>query len=370
MKIIPRTFSVLNPNEKLEPLYTIKKFPISMSCVKSIKWNEDVFYDMKWGISSSGHIELMEMVDPNLIYKNYHNPGSVGKIWKDHHSTFYKFISQDRFKEVLEIGGSSGRLVDNFCLHSTKFNWSIIEPSVQAKHTDGRVDLIEGYFENHNFNKKFDTIVHSHVFEHVYDPVVFLRKIYDLLEDDGLHYISIPNMHHWLSHGFTSTLSFEHTFYVDDLVLEHLLSRTGFKVVDKIVDPHSILIKSIKTKNTAIINHNFTYIKKLFDTYIESITKDAAEILTKLGNEKFYLFGGHIFSQALLNLGLNMDNVECIIDNDIQKHYKRLYGTTCLIKPSTVLAEDENPIVVLRGGPYHNEIMKTLLSINPNTRFV
>lgn len=370
MKIITRTHSVINPTEQLTPIATIKNFPISMSCMKSLKWNEDLFYDMKWGISESGHIELMELLDPNLIYKNYHNPGSVGKIWKDHHNRLYEFISKDNFKNVLEIGGSSGRLVDNFCLHSTKFNWSIIEPSVQAAHTDGRVDLIEGYFENHDFNTTFDTIVHSHVFEHVYDPLKFLQKIYQLLKPNGLHYISLPNMNYWLRNKFTNTLSFEHTFYVDDLVLEHLLSRTGFKVLEKIIDNHSVFIKSIKVENCETVNYDFTYVKDIFKNYMTGIQADADYIKEQLFDQKFYLFGGHIFSQSLLNLGLNIDNVECILDNDIQKHYKRLYGTTCLVKPTSVLAEDENPIVILRGGPYHEEIKKSILNINQNTRFL
>ncbi len=366
MKIIKRSHSIINPDEILTPVETIAHFPITANSVESLRWDSDLYHDMKWGISESGHIELMELIDPNLIYKNYHNPGTIGKTWQHHHESFYEFIKKDHYNDVLEIGGSNGRLVDNFCLHSTKFNWSIIEPSPQSSHTDRRVELIEGYFEQHKFEKQYDTIVHSHVFEHIYEPRLFLSKVHSLLKPNGLHYISIPNMKYWLDQGFTNTLFFEHTFYVDDLVIEYLLQEIGFEIVEKIITNHSIFVKSKKTKST-IKEFDFSYIKELFTKFIITTKKDTNDLSKKLQNKKFYLFGGHIFSQMLLNLGLDQNDVVCILDNDPTKHYKRLYGTSCLIKPVSVLYEEKNPIVVLRGGAYSHEIKKSILNVNPNT---
>lgn len=366
MKIINRYRSCINPNETLELIENIPNFPITANSVDSLRWDEDLTHDMKWGISQSGHIELMELVDPNLIYKHYHNPGTIGKTWKTHHETFYEFIKKDYFFNVLEIGGSNGRLVDNFCLHSTKFNWSIIEPSTQNAPTDRRIELIEGYFEKHDFNNQYDTIVHSHVFEHIYDPIPFLNKVYSLLRPNGLHYISIPNMKHWLDNGYTNTLFFEHTFYVDEYVIEYLLDQTGFEIIDKKVSDHSIFIRSKKTNTFSKKVIDFSYIKNLFNKFMINTKKDTENIKTELGDSKFYIFGGHIFSQMLFNLGLDQRNVICILDNDPHKHYKRLYGTYCLIKPTSVLQNDKQPIVVLRGGAYSNEIKKSILTINPN----
>ena len=370
MKKISRTQCAIDGIGAIHPLYTIRQFPISMSCVTHSE-DEDIFEDMHWGYSDAGHVQLLEMLDPNLIYKNYHNPGTVGKIWREHHRTFAEFIKQSKFHNVLEIGGASGSLVENFICDDTEFNWTIVEPSNSNKFNDNRVHLIKGYFEEFSFESKYDTVVHSHCFEHAYDPIKFLQKIYDLLEYGDYHYISIPNMKHWLDNGFTNTLSFEHTFYVDENVLTTLLYKSGFRIIDKIVSEHSIFVRAVKiTSKTINPNIDFTYVKKVFDNYITSLEADVKNINEQIIDRPFYLFGGHIFAQSLINMGLKSSQIVCILDNDPQKQGKRLYGTNCIVQSPKCLKDVKNPLVVLRGGSYSKEIKDSILAINPHTLFV
>lgn len=370
MKKIPRSQCAIDGIGKIHPLYTIKQFPISMSCVTHSA-DEDLFEDMHWGYSDSGHVQLLEMLDPDLIYKSYHSPGTVGKMWREHHRMFAEFIQQAKFSNVLEIGGASGSLVENFSELDKDFKWTIVEPSNSAKFDDPRVHLINGYFEDFTFDSKYDTIVHSHCFEHAYDPVKFLQKIYDLLDYGDYHYISIPNMKHWLDNGFTNTLSFEHTFYVDENVLTTLLYKSGFQVVDKIVSEHSVFVRAAKiTSKTINPNIDFSYVKTVFDNYITSLEEDVRQINKQVMDQKFYLFGGHIFAQSLINMGLQESQIVCILDNDPQKQGKRLYGTNCIVQSPKCLENAVNPIVVLRGGPYTEEIKDSILDINPYTLFV
>ena len=59
--------------------------------------------------------------------------------------------------------------------------------------------FLRGFFDaKRSFDFPIDTIVHSHVFEHVYDPIVFVRQIFAFLEQ-GKHLIfSVPNMEEML----------------------------------------------------------------------------------------------------------------------------------------------------------------------------
>lgn len=364
-----RTKCIVSEVETIHPLFTFKKFPILMSPVEGGSKETDIFEDMSWGYSDAGHVQLIDIIDPSLIYTNYHDPGTIGKIWKDHHQSFAKFIQRDKFQNVLEIGGSSGSLVNNFMTIEKPFKWTIIEPSSSALQ-DYRINLIRGFFEEHNFDEKFDTIVHSHCFEHVYDPIKFLNKIYSLLNYGDCHYISIPNMKSWLENRAASALSFEHTFYVDSKVLRYLLSKTGFKVVDEIVNPHSVFVKAIKEKNQTVENIDFSYVKTVFENYIESTKKDVQLINSQINNNKYYLFGAHIFAQSLLNMGLSENNIICIIDNDHKKQGKRLYGTNLIVQSANCLSKDSNPIVVVRCGPYSEEIKSSLLDVNPTIQFI
>ena len=59
-----------------------------------------------------------------------------------------------------------------------------------------------------------------------------------------------------------------------------------------------------------------------------------------------------------------------ILDNDLNKHKKRLYGTNMIVDSPRKLKNVIEPIVILKAGIYNNEIKKDILeNINPNTVF-
>ena len=62
-----------------------------------------------------------------------------------------------------------------------------------------------------------------------------------------------------------------------------------------------------------------------------------------------FLFGAHVFAQYLIEFGLNIDRIVCLLDNDIKKQGKRLYGTSKIVKSPKILAGLDNPIVILKG---------------------
>ena len=83
-----------------------------------------------------------------------------------------------------------------------------------------------------------------------------------------------------------------------------------------------------------------------------------------------YLFGAHVFSQTLLNFGIDESIIVSVLDNDIKKQGKRLYGTNLKIQSPEVLGDMNNPTVILRAGVYTEEIKTQILNINSTTQFV
>ena len=87
-------------------------------------------------------------------------------------------------------------------------------------------------------------------------------------------------------------------------------------------------------------------------------------------NSAVYLFGAHVFSQYLINFGLNTSNIKCILDNDTKKQNKRLYGTNLKVSSPKILKKIKQGIVILRSGVYNNEIKKDILeNIHKNIIF-
>lgn len=369
MQIFPRTHCVIIESEPVEAIYTFRNFPISMNCV-DFKASQDQFADMQWGTSTSGNIQLTQLLDPSLIYTTYHNPGTVGRTWREHHANLCSFICEDYYQDVLEIGGASGLLAENFCELDKNFTWTIVEPSRQTQLKDQRIRFENAFFEQWQTDQQWDVLVHSHVLEHAYNPIGFLKKVNSLLKPGGFQYISIPNMHYWLSNGFTNTLSFEHTFYLDATVLEYLLNKTGFEIVERRINNHSIVVKAKKIDYTIDRQPDFGYIKDLFLEYVNKQKSDVEQINRELAGRSFYLFGAHIFAQSLFNFGLDSSRVINLLDNDPKKQGKRLYGTNCWVRSPRCLEDVLNPIVVLRGGSYNEEIKESILEINPTTIFI
>lgn len=56
-----------------------------------------------------------------------------------------------------------------------------------------RVTFVEGLLEDFHTDRRFDTIVFSHVLEHVQDPVVALERLGMLLAPAGRLYVVVPN---------------------------------------------------------------------------------------------------------------------------------------------------------------------------------
>jgi len=59
-----------------------------------------------------------------------------------------------------------------------------------------------------------------------------------------------------------------------------------------------------------------------------------------------------------------------LLDNDPNKQGKRLYGTNLQVASPKILADVENPVIILKAGVYNDEIKKDIVeNINKKTLF-
>ena len=61
-------------------------------------------------------------------------------------------------------------------------------------------------------DEEYDLYVHSHLFEHIYDPVSFAKKLSDFIPEGRDLIFSVPNIKEMLIRKYTNALNFEHTF--------------------------------------------------------------------------------------------------------------------------------------------------------------
>ena len=124
--------------------------------------------------------------------------------------------------------------------------------------------VIKEFFSSNSLKKynlydKFDVVVHSHLFEHIYDPKPFLESIHKSLKTNGKHIFSVPNMHMMIKKNISSSMNFEHPYFLNESVIKDLLSEIGFKIIKKqyFKNSHSIFYKTIKVYKNKIKINNF-----------------------------------------------------------------------------------------------------------------
>ena len=376
MKKIKRNQCVISEEEKFVSLHTFRDFPVFMGCTEKLV-KEDVKADMEWiYFENSGMIQLREPLPLDVVYSEFHNSGCVGSIWEQHHSEFAKFISKSKPQNILEIGGGHGILSLNYD-KIDKTNWTIIEPNpTPLKNVSA--SFIKGFFDkDFKTDKPIDAIVHSHVFEHLYEPKTFIEDISNILDEGKELIFSIPNMNEMLKRKYTNCLNFEHTYFLSEEFVYFFLSNNNFEITEKkyYKEDHSIFFRAIKKRNvvkTSLGKEAFNN-KELFSSYIKyhtDLVKQLNDRIDKL-KSNVYLFGAHIFSQFLIQFGLDQNKIEFILDNDPKKQEKRLYGTELKVKSPSCLRSCESPTVILKAGIYNDEIKKDILeNINPNTLFL
>lgn len=352
----------------LEPLHTFPDFPVFMGCLDQAA-DMDLKSEMTWLISkSSGLIQLKKLLPLEVLYPESHGAGAVGKLWEKHHSSFALFLSKFKPSSIFEIGGAHGILEKEFQKYGN-FSWTTLEPNPSP--VEGcNAKFIKGFFdESFRYDESFDAVVHSHVFEHIYKPDDFMQHLAEFIAEGKRLIFSIPNMQVMLERKYTNCINFEHTVFLTEVYVEHLLAKHGFRLEAKeyFMDDHSIFysaIRDISIVPTPLPDGLYEKNKKLYLDYINHHKELIVDLNEKIqaATQPVYLFGAHIFAQYLIEMGLETEKIVCLLDNDRNKQGKRLYGTNLKVESPQILSNVIRPNIILKAGIYNKEISEDILA--------
>ena len=143
-------------------------------------------------------------------------------------------------KLILDVGCGAG---NNAELIRSRYPESIIEGvtyseaerniAVQAMNKVLVFD-IEGDIPVEISSKKYDLLIFSHVLEHLRNPKIILQKFLELLEDDGMVLIAVPNLLVWYMRlkFIFGEFNYEKEGILDDT---HLRFFTYFNIEDQLM---------------------------------------------------------------------------------------------------------------------------------------
>ena len=322
-------------NSSLASLWHLDSFPTYMGCAEE-QPSQDFRAEMLWGVCSRcGIVQLIRLPPVSLVYRHHHNEG-IGRMWERHDESFAAFVAEHSISPVVALDRSS--LSGEMLAH----------PILQLPSTG--------------------TFVHSHAMEHWRRPRDILNSIASCMSPGSRMILSIPDMDSLLRAGVLATLNFEHSFHLSNWAVGHLLATCGFEIIaTESFAPHSQFLacerhdshpRGFEEEGDA---NSAPLVKNTVANYVMGIETVARKVSAFDGPS--YLFGAHVFSQYLLNLGLHEQLFNGILDNSEKKCGKRLYGTSLHVSHPRILQDMGPTMIVLRSGVYDVEIREGIRRI-------
>lgn len=163
-----------------------------------------------------------------------------------------------RKKKIIDIGSGSG----DFLIHLKK-KWKYaklygLEPSdkMSEKFKDKDVIIYKNVIEDFKPKKKFDLVTCFELFEHVYNPNIFIKSLNNILSKNGLLYLSTLNAKgfdiKYLREKSKSIYPPYHLNFFTIKSMKKILTLNGFKNI-KIITPGML--------DFDITNKNYKYVK-------------------------------------------------------------------------------------------------------------
>lgn len=357
-------------NPKIEKKHVvIENIPTFMGCVDNIDYENDLFADLEFGICpATNTIQSLNRLPYEHVYIEPHN-FCIGKTWNDHHEALSQYIIENvnRNSIIWEIGGGDGNIARR-CIDHVK-EWNIIEPNKPDNYfKHDKLIYHEGYYPDVQI-KNADLIIHSHLFEHLRDPIDFLIN---MPCDNQI--FSLPDFDYGLKAGYPSMINFEHEQALTHEAMNNLLDACGYIYERSNFNNFAVFYKIKKNhKVKDFVPLNLDASKKLLDSWYHSLKYQALG-LQKILNDKekcdnVFFFSAHIFYLMLRSMGLTY-NFTGLIDNSPLKIGKRLYGTELKVFSPEILKDLESGIVVIPKVVYYAEMHKQIMSINPKINVI
>ena len=240
------------------------------------------------------HLKQRQKYEPDYTAEFNKKLGysEINKAIKNNHmqSLLSKYADKNKIKTVLDYGGDSGQNIPSFFTESENFVYDIsaVKP----------VEGVKAVSREELHNKKWDFIMCNHVLEHVSYPLNIINEIIDILAEDGLLYLEVPNDIPYINSFLNKTkkqkvLIHEHMNFFTAKSLYKIFNRDDFIILDNgIVKQDSedsgeievlrILARKTQKSNQNIILNRLYNIESLYET----LTAQNEKLLTEIQKER------------------------------------------------------------------------------------
>jgi len=350
-----RTVCAICKNSDFEFINKYPNYPIKSNCTNE---EPDEFFDFSLIFCKvCTCLQLQNLVDPSVLYSKSYMTGSSSQSWTNHYEFFANFILENTStKSFLEIGANSGKLY-KILSDRHALDYTVLD-MYRDSNLPSEVKFLEGNCELFNFTG-INTVVLSHVFEHLYSPSNFVKR----LSESGVPeiFISNPNFDICLKNKFFNTINVQHTYYCGYDHMVYLFSLNKYRLESFVA--YDGVVKSQMYKfvyDPAVKPLAIPCIDK--DLYTDIYVKNANSARNLEITEPTVICPAGVYGQALYYFIKNKEMIIGFIDNDKQRHNKKFYGTGKLVYSPQDIDYDKTD-VLLCDSMYNDEIIQGLKQI-------
>ena len=369
----------MKTNNEVELLVDLGLQPISNRYLQN-PGDEEKLFPLKLGqCMETGLIQLIapvpyEELVPRYDWVTYYEPEShLDRLVEKVSKLFLK-------KKGSIIGGTSSK--DYSTLERFKklgYQTWVIDPIKDLKlEKNTGIESVQAAFsleqskEIVNRNGRADLLVVRHIWEHVYDQDVFAEALKELVGEDGYMLFEVPDCSN-LINSLDYTMAWEeHLYYYLPFTFKQSLQRYGFEIIDMEVIPYPyensivalVRMQTSKRVENGIGKSELEEVLQRGENYARKYIlqrKMISEILIKENRKrKIMLFGAGHSSGAFINHYICEDFIECVIDDDKNKHGLFMPKSGVPILNSKTLYKNKSALCLLAFNPIHEEKIMSL----------
>lgn len=227
------------------------------------------------------------------------------------------------------------------------------------------------YNLKNEWKNNLDIVTSFYVFEHVKDPLIELKNIYQVLKEDGIVYIQVPNVYNHIA----DFICIDHLHHYSKISLAHLLNLSGFEVIsidDTSYEGALIIVgqkkKNIKTYNFLNEDYAFYETKAIeMSKYWQTLSSKINTFYKQNSTKKAALYGAGFYSTYILSHLPKDNNITYAIDQNPHLHSQKFNNLDVI--PIDKVSEDIEVLYVGLNPKMAKKIIKDIKQFNNMTIF-
>lgn len=365
------------------PFLLLGETPLANSYVTESDISHESWYPLNVAFCEKCYlVQLVETVDPTLIYVDYPYLSSYSESFLQHTEDLVNSLDLTlKPRSVLEIGSNDGYLLKFFKQRNIRMVGVEPAKNIAKIAEQNGIPTVTRFFNDNtshyllNSYGKFDLIIGNNVFAHVPNINEFIVGCVRCLATKGTMVFEFPYIVQMITYLEFDTIYHEHVFYYSVMSLQNLFARHGLELVNiEFLNIHGGSLRIyVQYKNTSPVNSIVSYyvmneltlgINRL-DYYLQfadNVKKVADSFSTKLMKLKekghsIGAYGAPAKACTLLNYSsVGKDLLDFTVDINPNKQHKLLPGTHIPIYPLEYLIEKQPDYCVVLAWNIYDTI--------------